>query len=272
MDLSQLGDSSAESEQARASRVAANNEASRRYKARKRAQREADCLAAGIPFRTHKWRKRLPGETDGEFRKRWWREFHARNKESRNAAKKRSRAKNPEKYKAASKAWREANPEKAKAIVDRWHSDPKNKASRKIKDSIYAKNNRAKLTAQQCIYISERRNKDPNYRIMCRLRSRVWDALKPQSAMKAARTFELIGMTPENFRAYLESQFESWMTWGNYGERWEIDHISPLSAFDLTKPHQQRLAFHYSNCRPLERLANNLKGDRVLAMDELLDV
>jgi len=97
-------------------------------------------------------------------------------------------------------------------------------------------------------------------------------AIKAAGTQKAKRTEQLLGCTSVQFRDHLQSQFTPEMNWENYGSFWCVDHISPLSAFDLTKPHQQRLAFHYSNCRPLGKLENNLKADRVLGMDELLDL
>jgi len=33
-------------------------------------------------------------------------------------------------------------------------------------------------------------------------------------------------------KAHLESLFEPGMTWGNYGSKWHIDHIYPISKFD----------------------------------------
>ena len=37
------------------------------------------------------------------------------------------------------------------------------------------------------------------------------------------------------------------MTWNNYG-KWYVDHIKPLSKFDLTVASEQFKACHYSNC------------------------
>lgn len=58
------------------------------------------------------------------------------------------------------------------------------------------------------------------------------------------------------------------MKWKNYGKRtalgFEIDHIKPLSAFDLADPEQQRKAFHYTNNQPLHWLKNRIKKDKYL--------
>jgi len=63
-------------------------------------------------------------------------------------------------------------------------------------------------------------------------------------------------------KQYLEERFQSDMTWNNYGE-WEIDHIKPLSSFDLTDRDQLLQACHYTNLQPLWAEENARKGDRL---------
>lgn len=54
------------------------------------------------------------------------------------------------------------------------------------------------------------------------------------------------------------------MTWENWGRRgWHIDHIAPLSSFDLTDPVQFRRAVHYTNLQPLWWFDNLSKGKRI---------
>ena len=52
------------------------------------------------------------------------------------------------------------------------------------------------------------------------------------------------------------------MTWNNYG-KWHVDHIKPLSKFDLTVASEQFKACHYSNLQPLWAEENIEKKDRL---------
>jgi hypothetical protein len=109
-----------------------------------------------------------------------------------------------------------------------------------------------------------RKNKDSNYkklnktdkRIIGNIRSRLWQVLKAKtgsvSSSLGCKTYEL--------RLYLESKFEDWMSWDNYGDRWEIDHIRPLSSFDLTNKEEFAIACHYTNLQPLCKRKNRSKG------------
>jgi hypothetical protein len=53
------------------------------------------------------------------------------------------------------------------------------------------------------------------------------------------------------------------MSWDNYGT-WYIDHVLPVSRFDLTDEAQQRVCFHRSNMRPLGAKANFAKKNSIV--------
>ena len=72
-----------------------------------------------------------------------------------------------------------------------------------------------------------------------------------------------LGCTFEEFRAYIESKFKPGMTWENWSRRgWHLDHVRPLSLFDLNDPDQFRQAVHYTNMQPLWWHENISKGAR----------
>lgn len=105
----------------------------------------------------------------------------------------------------------------------------------------------------------ERYSTDQSYVVYQSLRSRMRYAVKSQTARRCLRNIELIGCSPMELVAHLESQFLDGMSWSNRSE-WHIDHIIPVSAFDLTTKEGQRAAFHYTNLRPLWAIDNRRKS------------
>ena len=102
---------------------------------------------------------------------------------------------------------------------------------------------------------------NPVFRLKICLQTRIRLALKSSHAKKCKKSAELIGTSIENLRKHLESQFKLGMSWENWGLKgWHIDHIRPLSSFNLTDPEQQKLAFHYTNLQPLWAKDNIRKG------------
>ena len=87
--------------------------------------------------------------------------------------------------------------------------------------------------------------------------------LRSADISKTQRARKYIGCNPVFLRNHIEEQFQSGMTWENYGTVWHIDHIVPLSWWDL-KNHPEHLwdASHYSNLQPLFGVDNMAKGAR----------
>lgn len=177
-------------------------------------------------------------------------------------------AKNRERLKEEVRKYRAANPDKIKALNQKlWkaNSERYRKAGKKWreanKDRIRAyKQGRKAIRAKQ---IRERRKTDINYKLMCQLRTRLNRALKrPQK--KTHKAVELLGCSIDSFKLYLESKFESGMTWKNCGSAWHCDHIMPCAIFDLSKPEHQKRCFHFSNIQPLWAEENHRKSSKVV--------
>jgi hypothetical protein len=102
-------------------------------------------------------------------------------------------------------------------------------------------------------------NEKPKNKVIKRLRTRMYHALVGNC--KSAPTMELIGCSPDILREHLESQFQEGMSWDNYGE-WHVDHIKPVSSFDMSDDGQQKECFNYTNLQPLWASENLSKGAR----------
>lgn len=67
-----------------------------------------------------------------------------------------------------------------------------------------------------------------------------------------------LDFTYGSFIVHLESQFTPEMSWNNYGEYWEIDHIIPKQKLRYNSPKDKnfKICWSLSNLRPLEKSAN----------------
>jgi hypothetical protein len=100
---------------------------------------------------------------------------------------------------------------------------------------------------------------DPLYVISRNARSVVYNVLTKKGYTKNKKTFDIIGITPKLLKVYIESQFEDWMNWDNYGnprdsiyeinKTWDIDHIIPISS--ATNEKELIKLLHYTNLQPL---------------------
>jgi hypothetical protein len=84
---------------------------------------------------------------------------------------------------------------------------------------------------------------------------------------KNSKTSQILGCSFEEFKLYLESKFETWMSWENYGKYngelnygWDIDHIIPLSS--VSNEEEILELNHFTNLQPLCSYTNrNIKRD-----------
>jgi hypothetical protein len=112
-------------------------------------------------------------------------------------------------------------------------------------------------------YERDRLTVDSAFKILKRFRTRLWKKVGPRSKSRDCGSIDLIGLSKEQFTAYLEQHFLPGMTWDNYGMHgWHIDHVRPCASFDLTDPTQVRECFHFSNLRPLWARDNWKKNSR----------
>lgn len=98
---------------------------------------------------------------------------------------------------------------------------------------------------------------------VCRcIRTRISNAVKRRNAPKFYRKDDFLGCSPKKLVEHLESQFDSKMKWENHGDYWHIDHIRPMSSFDLSNRDEQLLCSHYTNLQPLKASENLSKSDK----------
>lgn len=185
-----------------------------------------------------------------EFQKEWY----ARNRDAILAKRRLHRKENGEAILATKRIWNAANKDRRYAY-DRKHKKA-NKDKILARNAAWAKSNRKKINTR----VNKRKREDLSFSIGMRLRIRVCQAVRASSSRKSAKTMDLLGCSIDSFRIYIESKFESGMTWDNI----HLDHIVPCALFDLTNPEHQKICFHFSNYQPLFAPDNESKGARIL--------
>jgi hypothetical protein len=95
-------------------------------------------------------------------------------------------------------------------------------------------------------YIAGRMENDPKFRTANAIRRATWESL-----ILLKDHAEILGCDSQDLRWHIEKQFKAEMSWKNYATEFEIDHIQPLSRFDLTNPEEVKKAAHYTNLQPL---------------------
>jgi hypothetical protein len=167
---------------------------------------------------------------------------------------------------------RKNNPDTSKAIWDRTYS--KNKKAR-IKNSLeWARKNKKKSNViknkwkqvhrekhlKQAREYSKNQRKDPFKRMSRNLSKAIWQSLNGKKGGKTWLSY--VEFSIEDLIIHLESKFTGDMSWINYGKCWHIDHIKPLSWFNLKEEFKD--AWSLNNLQPLKAFDNLSKGNKYI--------
>lgn len=179
------------------------------------------------------------------------------------------------------KKYAKSNSEKIKKYQE--HYRLKNKEAKKKYNSTYRLNNKEainagkrkhynqnkeKINKQKREYIKSKSNSNLLFKLSTRIRTRLYVALK--NNFKSGSAVKDLGCSVEDLKVYLESKFYSnpetheemsWDNWNRHG--WHIDHIKPLSTFDLTDRTQFLKACNYTNLQPLWAKENLSKSNKI---------
>lgn len=96
-------------------------------------------------------------------------------------------------------------------------------------------------------YRKNKKETDINYKIELKLRNKFHTFFKSNKD----NYNDLFGCTTNQFNFWIESSFKHDMNWENYGKLWHIDHVIPVSIFDLTNDFDIKFCFNWKNTRPL---------------------
>ena len=110
-------------------------------------------------------------------------------------------------------------------------------------------------------YSKARRLYDPEFKLIGNMRCRLGDVLKGKS--KSQTTKQLIGVNFEIFIKWIKYQLEEGMTMDNYGSIWHLDHVLPISSFNLLEEEELFKAMNWMNIRPMLPVKNIQKSNKI---------
>ena len=138
--------------------------------------------------------------------------------------------------------WVEKNREKSNQYKNNWKVNHREQNLKQARD--YQNNQR----------------KDPHKRVSMNMSKAIWECLKKNK--NNITWLKFVDFSIDDLIRHLENMFTPEMTWENYGVYWHIDHIKPLSWFNLETEFKD--AWALSNLQPLEAIKNLSKGNRYI--------
>ena len=142
----------------------------------------------------------------------------------------------------------------------------------------YKLRNKEILKTKRNIYEKLKRKNNPLFRLSNNIKRLISMNMKRKGYKKNSKTQLTLGCTNNEFKLHLESQFEPWMSWDNYGlyngefnYGWDIDHIVPC-ATALNENELLKLN-HYTNLQPLcSKINRDIKRDNVVTINKIDNV
>jgi hypothetical protein len=145
------------------------------------------------------------------------------------------------------------------------------KEEKKESDKKWKEKNKEKLHAQRRQRENEKRKTDLCWKLMKNVSRSIRKTLKQSGGNKrGVSCLRKLSYTKKQLRTHLESLFESWMSWDNYGkydstrDTWNIDHIIPQSKlpYDTMDHPNFKKCWALENLRPLKTIDNMKKGNK----------
>jgi len=130
---------------------------------------------------------------------------------------------------------------------------------------VYSRLNRKRIYKRD----KSRKEHDIVFRISSRIRQSISTIIKRNRYSKDSKTIKILGCSFQEFKIHIESKFEPWMNWDNYGKYngefsygWDIDHIIPVSS--ANNEEEIINLNNYRNLQPLcSKINRYIKKDRI---------
>ena len=196
--------------------------------------------------------------------KKYKKEWEKNNREKINENHKKYCKNNSDKIKKIQAKYKKNNIEKIRIYNIRWYRN--NLKRKKEVSRKWMENNREKYNKQKC----DRRKIDIQFKLKGIISSLIRMRLKNRLLSKNGKsTFSFLPYTVDELKQHLESLFQPWMNWKNYGNKagmWCIDHRYPDSSFDYKSVEDDEFqkCWALENLQPMEFIKNIKKSDKLI--------
>lgn len=185
--------------------------------------------------------------------KSYYKKYSSNNKELLKSKSKEYYLNNKEKIKDNNIKWVENNIDRMKELQKKHYLNNK--------EEIYKKRNKRR---------NEKLKSDPLFKCETKVRSLIGNSIRRNGFSKKQTSQQILGCNFKEFKSYIESQFQPWMSWDNYGKYngelnygWDIDHIIPVSS--ATTEEEIIKLNHHKNLQPLCSYTNRvIKKNKIL--------
>lgn len=184
---------------------------------------------------------------------------------------KRYRQNNSQKVKQRQTKYKQNNREKVLASKKRQRQ--KNAQTYKISKSKWYQNNKEHATKKSVQNRRKRKKSDPHYNMLQNFRNNHGKRFKYMGGNKAGlSSFQnIMKITPDGFKSYIQNQFDQKMTWENRGLKgWHMDHIIcynlvqtfPIDFYQYDYESFLFRVSHHTNLKPMWSTENLQKKDK----------
>jgi hypothetical protein len=205
----------------------------------------------------------------------WAQKFRDENRDKYNASQKAYYTDHKSTILARIDIYQKSNSDKIKTRHKAYYAKNKDKILKQEK--VYRELNIDKIKARKNKWAKKARKSLPSFKIRENISRSINRALTIVGLSKNGKScLKYLPYTITELKSYIESKFESWMNWNNYGKynvktwndsdtstwTWQIDHIIPASTFSYTSMEDQSFkeCWALENIRPLSSKQNWLDG------------
>lgn len=111
-------------------------------------------------------------------------------------------------------------------------------------------------------WVLDKRHTDPIYKFISNCRTRLVQAVRKEN--KKQSTIEYLGEDIDFIKEWIIFNFSDSMTWENQGSFWHIDHVIPVSRFNLETEDDVIRCFNWKNLSPLTKKENLTKSSNII--------